>query len=257
MSSCSDSATMAALSKVVLGLPGRTVYGLHMDHESLLDTARQLRERLTPGDLDETLRQVTSAAVELLPNVQYSSITIFRPDGQLSTVAPTNPLLVDLDGEQYRLKEGPCFDAATHTNQVISSDLKADARFPQYGQAAAEMGIHAQIGVRLFDTPKSNGALNLYSTQTGAFEDVESLSALFAHQAGMAIAYAHQIGTLHEAVQTRTIIGQAVGIVMERYNLNDERAFAFLKRLSSHRNVKLRLVAQEITAATDHEGEQH
>ena len=111
--------------------------------------------------------------------------------------------------------------------------------------------------MRLFDTPKSNGALNLYSTQTGAFEDVESLSALFAHQAGMAIAYAHQIGTLHEAVQTRTVIGQAVGIVMERYNLNDERAFAFLKRLSSHRNVKLRVVAQEITAAIDHEGGQH
>jgi hypothetical protein len=227
-----------------------------MDHEPLLDTARQLRGRLTPGDLDDTLKQITAAAVELLPEVQYSSITILRPDGSLSTAAPTDPILLDLDGEQYRLREGPCFEAATHTDQVVSSDLDADERFPRYGQVAADMGIHAQIGVRLFDTPKSNGALNLYSTQTGAFEDVQSLSALFAHQAGMAISYAHQIGTLHEAVQTRTTIGQAVGIVMERYNLNDERAFAFLKRLSSHRNVKLRLVAQEIIAATDDEGGQ-
>jgi GAF domain-containing protein len=228
-----------------------------MENESLLATARRLRERLTPGDLDETLGQITAAAVELLPNVQYSSITVLRPDGALVTAAPTDPLLLRLDGEQYRLQEGPCFDAATHSNQVISSDLGADERFPQYGRAAAEMGIRSQIGVRLFDTPKSNGALNLYSTRVGAFEDVESISALFAHQAGMAIAYAYHIGSLEEAVQSRTMIGQAVGIVMERYNLNDERAFAFLRRLSSHRNVKLRLVAQEIIAATDDEGGQH
>ena len=39
---------------------------------------------------------------------------------------------------------------------------------------------------------------------------------------------------------------------MERYDLNDEHAFAFLKRLSSHRNVKLRAVAEEIISATDH-----
>jgi hypothetical protein len=116
------------------------------------------------------------------------------------------------------------------------------------------MGIRSQIGVRLFDSPKSHGALNLYSTRVGAFEDLESLSALFAHQAGLAISYAHHISTLEEAVRSRTTIGQAVGIVMERYNLNDERAFAFLKRLSSHRNVKLRLIAEEFITETQAPG---
>jgi AmiR/NasT family two-component response regulator len=76
------------------------------------------------------------------------------------------------------------------------------------------------------------------------------LSALFGHQAGVAISYAYEIGTLHEAVQSRTTIGTAVGIVMERYKLDDERAFAFLQRLSSHRNVKLRVVVQELVADT-------
>lgn len=226
-----------------------------MENESLLETARRLSEQLTPGDLDATLGQITAAAVELLPNVQYSSITILRSDGELTTAAPTDRSIVRLDAEQYRLQEGPCYDAATHDNQVISSDLGADERFPEYGRTAVEMGIRSQIGVRLFDTPKSNGALNLYSTRVGAFQDIASLSALFAHQAGLAISYAHQIGTLQEAVQSRTIVGQAVGIVMERYNLNDERAFAFLKRVSSHRNVKLRLVAQELIAATNPHGE--
>ena len=226
-----------------------------MENESLLETARRLSEQLTPGDLDATLGQITAAAVELLPNVQYGSITILRSDGELTTAAPTDRMIMRLDAEQYRLQEGPCYDAATHDNQVISSDLGADERFPEYGRTAVEMGIKAQIGVRLFDTPKSNGALNLYSTRVGAFQDIASLSALFAHQAGLAISYAHQIGTLQEAVQSRTIVGQAVGIVMERYNLNDERAFAFLKRVSSHRNVKLRLVAQQLIATTNPHGE--
>jgi AmiR/NasT family two-component response regulator len=62
----------------------------------------------------------------------------------------------------------------------------------------------------------------------------------------MALAYAYEVENLREAVQSRQLIGQAVGIVMERYGLNDQRAFAFLARISQTRNVKLRIVAREI-----------
>jgi GAF domain-containing protein len=216
--------------------------------ERLVDTARRLGERLKPADLDATLRQITAAAVEVLPNVQFSSITIRHADGRLDTVAPTDERLLRIDGEQYRLQEGPCYEAAVENNFVVSSDLAADERFPNYGQVAVREGVRAQIGVRLFDSRRSKGALNLYSARVGAFDDVGSLGALFAHQSAQAIAYAQEVGNLSQAVRTRTLIGQAVGIVMERYGLNDERAFAFLQRLSSHRNVKLRDVAQEIIA---------
>jgi GAF domain-containing protein len=218
--------------------------------ERLLETARRLSDRLTPGDLDSTLAQITTAAVEVLPQVHFSSITVRHSDGTLVTVAPTDDLLRRIDGEQYRLQEGPCYEAASDEQSVISADLADDPRFPHYGPMAVKEGVRAQIGVRLFDSPRSQGALNLYSTDAGAFDDVLSISALFAHQAAQAIAYAQEIGNLAEAVRTRTTIGQAVGIVMERYKLTDERAFAFLQRLSSHRNVKLRLVAQEIVDTT-------
>jgi len=220
------------------------------DHpdERLIDTARRLSERLRPGDLDATLQQITAAAVEVLPNVQFSSISVRHPDGTLTTAAPTDERLLRIDDEQYRLQEGPCYQASVEPGPIISSDLGADERFPRYGRVALAEGIRAQIGVRLFDTGRSNAALNLYSARVGAFEDVGSLGALFAHQSAQAIAYAEEVGNLSEAVRTRTMIGQAVGIVMERYGLNDERAFAFLQRLSSHRNVKLRQVAQEIIA---------
>jgi GAF domain-containing protein len=224
-----------------------------MTDDELLETARRLSKRLTPGDLDSTLEQITAAAVEVLPQVDFSSVTVRHADGTLVTAAPTDPMLLRIDAEQYRLQEGPCYQAATDEHSVVTSDLAADPRFPHYGPAAAAFGLRAQIGVRLFDSPRSHGALNLYSTTLGAFEDVGSLSALFAHQAGQVIGYAQEITNLAEAVRTRTTIGQAVGIVMERYKLNDQRAFAFLQRLSSHRNIKLRLVAREIVESTDAE----
>lgn len=225
-----------------------------MQEESVLRLARELAERLGPADLDATLAQVTEAAVAVLPNVQYCSITVLTPDG-LHTAAPTDERLLALDEQQYRLREGPCFEAATEASHVISSDMRADPRFPRYGPLAAEQGIRAQAGLRLYDAPKSQGALNLYSTHVGAFDDSSTLGALFAHQAGQAIAYAHEIATLSEAVRTRTLIGEAVGIVMERFGLSDERAFAFLKRLSSHRNVKLRDIAREFVDEANARGD--
>ena len=222
-----------------------------MDNERLVETARRLAKSLTPGDLDHTLRRITAAAVEVLPEVDLASITIAHADGSLETVAPTDEILCGVDAAQYELREGPCYDAAVHTSHVVSPDLAADDRFPRYAKAAVAAGIRAQVGLRLFDTPTSQGALNLYAREVGAFEDLGTIGALFTHQSAMAIEYAQEIQNLQEAVRTRKTIGQAIGIVMERYELSDQRAFAFLTRLSQQHNVKLRLLAQEFVAASE------
>lgn len=222
-----------------------------MSDEQLVGAVRRLAESLKPGDLDDTLGRITAAAVEVLPTVTSASLSVKHADGSIETIAPTDTMLCDVDAAQYELQEGPCYEAATDTAHVIANDLENDQRFPRYAGVALQAGIRSQAGLRLFESPKSQGALNLYSDQVGAFEDFETLGALFAHQAGMAIGYAREVQNLQEAVSTRTTIGQAVGIVMERYGLTDERAFAFLARVSQQRNVKLRLVAQEIIAATE------
>jgi hypothetical protein len=218
----------------------------------LVETARRLSKTLTPGDLDHTLSRITAAAVEVLPEVEYASITIMHADGRLETAAPTDDLLWGIDAAQYELREGPCYEAAADTVHVTTPDLAADQRFLRYAAVAVEAGIRAQAGIRLFDAPKSQGALNLYSREVGAFEDLGSLATLFTHQSAMAIGYAREIHNLNEAVRTRGIIGEAVGILMERYKLTDQRAFAFLTRLSQDGNIKLRLVAEEIIAANGH-----
>jgi hypothetical protein len=169
-------------------------------------------------------------------------------DGRLETVSPTDASLLVLDEKQYALREGPCYDAASEVAQVVSPDLEHDDRYPAYGPLAAEAGVAAQAAFRLFARNGTEGALNLYSPKLGAFGDVGDVAALFRSQAGIAIAYAHQVTNLAEALETRTTIGKAMGIVMERYQLNDERAFAFLTRLSQHRNIKLRLIAEELVS---------
>lgn len=214
-------------------------------------TARRIADALQPGDLDATLEQITATAVEVLEAVDYASVTVRYSDGRLEARAPTDPLLGPLDKAQHEYQQGPCYDAATDTVHVVVRDLQTDTRYPDYAPVALNAGIRSQAAIRLFDTPKSQGALNLYSHEVGAFDDIASLTALFASQAGMVIAYAQEIGNLQEALTTRKTIGQAMGILMERYQLSDERAFAFLTRLSQQRNVKLRLVAQEFIAASE------
>lgn len=216
--------------------------------ERLLELAQRLAKNLPPGDLDQTLRRITASAVEVLPDVTMSSITVMHADGSLETVAPTHESLCEVDAKQYELREGPCYQAAVDSGNVVSTDLASDDRFPRYRGTALDAGIRAQVGLRLFENDKSQAALNLYSDRVGAFADVQSLAALFKEQSAMALSYAHEVQSLRDAVSTRQLIGQAVGITMQRYGLNDQRAFAFLARLSQARNVKLRAVAQEIVA---------
>lgn len=225
-------------------------YGRGMTEARLLDASRRLAGALRPGDLDTTLANITAAAVEVLPDVTASSITVKHADGRLETFAPTIDILLDVDAAQYEFQEGPCYEAAVDTVHVISPNLRADERFPRYAPVALRAGFRAQAGIRLFDAHDSSGALNLYSEAVGAFEDLTVLSQLFAHQAAVALEYAREIEQLREAVATRQLIGQAVGLVMERYGLDEARAFGFLARLSSHENVKLRVVADRLVSDT-------
>ena len=218
---------------------------------NILHASQALLRRLKPGDLDATLQSITRAAVEVLPQVQYSSITIRHRDGTLSSYALTDDVLGDLDEQQFKLQEGPCYQGVEEVPFAMCNDLASDERYPSYGPIAAKMGIRSQAGVRLFENKRSIGSLNLYSRQVGALADVHTLSQLFSNQAAVALAYSIEVQTLREAIQTRTRIGQAIGIVMERYKIPEQQAFAFLTRLSQNRNVKLRHIADEIIQANN------
>jgi GAF domain-containing protein len=221
---------------------------LHDDAE-ILFASQALLNRLAPGDLDATLASITRAAVEVLPQVQYASITMRHPDGSLDSYAVTDNLVADLDEQQYQLQEGPCYDATTTNRYAVVNDLGADERYPHYGPVAVRAGIRSQAGIRLFENSRTAGGLNLYSRGVGGLDEIDTITQLFSHQAAVALAYSLEVTTLKEAVKSRTRIGQAVGIVMERYKIPEQQAFAFLTRMSQTRNTKIRHIADQLIEA--------
>src|SRR6478735_10562332 len=114
-------------------------------------------------------------------------------------------------------------------------------------QLAVAKGLRSQIGMRLYTERETLGGLNMYSTSSDTIDaDVLHMAELFAAHASLALGHARREEQLSTALLTRKVIGQAIGILMERHGLDEDGAFAYLTRVSSHSNVKLRTVAQEI-----------
>jgi len=207
------------------------------------EIAESLRAR--PED-DDTLATVTRLASEKLPNVDFASISLLSPDGVPETLAPTDEVIIQADSMQYELGQGPCLDAAQSKVTVRTADVGSDERWPDYGPRAATLGVAGQMAVHIYATRSSSAALNLYSATAGAFDDSMHIAELFASHAAVALGFSRSVETLKEALGTRNVIGLAIGMTMERYGLDEERAFSFLVRVSQTSNVKLRIVAEEI-----------
>jgi hypothetical protein len=199
-----------------------------------------------PGDLTETLTRITVTARDMVPRADYVSISILRPDGELETVAPTDPVVIKLDEIQQETGEGPCYFSGAAETVTYSGNVAGDPRWPTYGAQIARLGIASQLSMTLHVEPAGYTRLNLYSRKRAAFGDSRQIADIFVTHAKVALGYAMEVHTLRAAVATRTVIGEAIGIVMSSNGLDEERAFEFLIRVSQNNNVKLRLVAEEI-----------
>ena len=210
----------------------------------------ELAETLaSPTSVPDALRVLTDGAVQAIPGADHASISVRHQDGRLETLAATDAVIVELDARQYDLQEGPCYHTVTHPEElVVTFDLGKDERWPRYGQLAAEAGIRAQLAAQL----STNGtgqrsALNVYSKSPHKFDhDSIETAEMFASHAAVAMGFVHTVENLGSSVSSRQMIGQAVGILMERYQLSESRAFAYLVRVSRDSNIKLRVVAAEI-----------
>jgi GAF domain-containing protein len=198
--------------------------------------------------LDETLQTIVQVARESVPEFDEVGISTLHRDGRVETRAATGDLVYQLDKLQYDLAEGPCVDTLRGADVVLVPHVRHEQRWPRYIPAAAQLGLRSQVAVKLFlDEQGTLGGLNLYSISSDEVDpEAEAVAELFAAHAAIALGNAHARETLNEALQSRKVIGQAIGILMERYEMTDERAFAFLVRASSHSNIKLRDIAQEL-----------
>ena len=217
---------------------------LEMFIRQLADAARSMQDKT---GTQEMLDEAVQVATEIIDGCDLAGMSIVNPRG-IDTPAGSGDALKRLDSLQFELKEGPCFDALHTYEIVLARDLATDARWPSWGpRVANEIGVGSIVSYRLFTADDTLGAMNLYSLRTDAFdtEDVHNGGALAAHVA-VALAEAQNVTHLETAINVRTVIGRAEGILMERFDLSPTQAFAVLRRVSQDRNIKLNRVAEEL-----------
>jgi len=206
--------------------------------------ARSLRS--APG-IDETLDRIVELALESLgchyAGVSYADLRT----KQVETGAASHEVVRAGDTAQYEVGEGPCLQAMLDGTSYLVHDTVSDPRWPLWSARAEELGLRSVIGVRLFDEGDTLGALNLYSAEPHHFTaDDVATAEIYAAHASVALGTARSELHLRRAIDARHLVGMAQGILMERFGLDQQSAFAVLRRYSQQHNVKLRFVAEQL-----------
>ena len=221
--------------------------------DAMAEVARNMNAYRT---VDEVLDSVVHMARDTIPGITHASVTVSRKDGGCETKVATDELARRADHIQYKFGEGPCVDAVGTQEFMLADELPDDERWPRYAPRAAELGVRSQMAFPLFTGAGTLGGLNLYSTDTDTLDaDSRHIGELFATHAALALGKSREEETLGTALTSRKVIGQAIGIVQERYGMDQHRAFQFLARVSQTGNIKLRDVAAELVHQADRRGE--
>jgi GAF domain-containing protein len=211
---------------------------------ALANAARELGD---VRDLDSTLETIITVALDSMWDVDHVGISVGHRDGTLETRARTGDVVTQLDELQYTLGEGPCVHAMRTGATVVVAHAGHEQRWPRFIPAAARLGMRSQVSVKLNVGEHTIGALNLYSfTADEISAESAQLAELFAAHAALALGHAQRLENLNAALASRKVIGLALGILMERLGIDEDRAFAYLTRISATTETKLRDVAASI-----------
>ena len=178
-------------------------------------------------------------------------MTVRQADGTVETVAFTNPLALEVDELQRELEQGPAYSAEEDDWRLEIADFADELQWPAYGARVAELGIRSQIAIRLRVNGRRRAVLNLYGREPGAVTGHHDLIELFVTHSALAIDFGEAIDQLSDALRSRKMIGQALGLVMGQYGMTEEQAFAYVRRISQDRNVKLRDVCVALVTEFD------
>jgi len=214
-------------------------------HTQLAQAARDLHAE---PDTQHTLERSVLLATELISNCDHAGVSMVHRNRTIDTPAASDQMARRGDELQYALGEGPCLDAIWHYDTVICANLAEDDRWTRWApRVAAELNVRSMLCLRLFTSTDLVGALNLYSKQIDAFDDDDAYTGTYlAAQVAVAVAETQQADGLRISALNRTIIGQAQGMLMERYKIGAEEAFNVLRRVSQDNNIKLIRVADEL-----------
>ena len=215
-------------------------------HDLALQMA-ELARSIALRKVDDVLADVTAAAKQLIDGVDLAGVLLVGTGGSFETRAPTSDLMFKIDELQMRYLEGPCVQAALSEIVVRTDDFRDEPKWPNYSPKMVEMGVRSGLSFKLYTADRTAGALNLFAYEPRLWDtEAETIGMVLAAHAAAAILASRQGDQLQSALSTRDRIGQAKGIIMERFGIDDVRAFAMLRQLSQDGNVKLAEVAQRV-----------
>jgi transcriptional regulator with GAF, ATPase, and Fis domain len=199
---------------------------------------------------EDSMRRITEAAVHAVDGCEVASISLLERSGPV-THAATGPLADEGDQIQYQEMEGPCLDAAMHERWVYTRDLKATDRWPRSAsRLSSELGVASMFSCRLALEAAPNatlGGINMYATKTDAFSEPDQMLAILLSSLGAVVVDAsRQQANLRAAIESRQLIGEAIGIMRSQSGMSREDAFAALSQASQRMNIKLRDLAERI-----------
>ncbi|MGY1603515.1 ANTAR domain-containing protein [Geodermatophilus sp. SYSU D00815] len=216
------------------------------------------RQSFAQHSLQSLVQKVADVAARVLPGDPATSVTILTRD-RPRTVAASHALALDLDRTQYELGSGPCLQAASTGGLAACPDTGSDDRWPQFAARAAELGCRSVLSVPLPVQELVAGGLNVYLRGISPSDDAtRALAERLASYAVVPVSNmylyssaAERVEHLQAALDSRAVIDQAKGILMERFKLTADQAFQALVRVSMETNTKVRDVAEQFVQTGD------
>lgn len=198
--------------------------------------------------VEETVDLVVTYALKAV-DAQHAGVLLVHRRGPVETAASTDAFVEELDRIQIECGEGPGVAAMADRSTVRVSDTLRDDRWREWARRIAHRGVRSVLTAYMSTGDTVVGTLNLYHSEPNAFDvDDESVASILARHAAVALASARQIENLWVAIDARKLIGQAQGMLMERYDLTADQAFSVLVRHSQQQNLKLRAVAELVVS---------
>lgn len=228
--------------------------GVEATHLRIAEIVQQLYSR-PDTDSDSVIAELAEHAAVEIPGAQYAGVTVTRNAKHIDTPAATHKWPILLDEIQQRHREGPCLTAAWEEKTIHVADLETDERFPLYRRDALEhTPIRSVMAFQMFIAGETMGALNVYAEQPHVFgQESRDVGLVFATHSSVAWNAARRDEQFKRALASRDTIGQAKGMIMERYGVDAVQAFEVLRKLSQDSNVPLVQVASElVTQARSH-----
>lgn len=226
----------------------RTSEGKPPDAGVARELSEFARELQAEPNVQAVMQRIVDAAVTELEGATAAGITLLD-HGKLSSPAHSNDVAKRVSEGQRVTGEGPCVDTSRQEVTLRVDDLRREDRWPNFSSIAVDHGILSILSFQLFVEGDSMGALDVYADTANAFgEDVEDIGLLLASHAAIAMSASRGMAHMRAALDSRDLIGQAKGILMERYRVTGDQAFQLLVTASQHANRKLRDIAEELTS---------